>query len=61
MPKKDYDPLAWVPSPDTIRERLKKTLILAERLRILLEFAERIQAMGLDDISHDNEECNGKQ
>jgi hypothetical protein len=40
--KKDYDPLAVIPSPDAIRNRLAATLTLAERLKILLETSERI-------------------
>ncbi len=43
MPKKPYDPLAVIPSPDAIRERLTETLTLAERLRILLDVAERLR------------------
>lgn len=41
MPRKSYDPLAVIPSPDAIRERLTATL--TERLRILLELAERLR------------------
>ena len=43
MPRKPYDPLAVIPSPDAIRQRLTETLTLAERLRILLELAERLR------------------
>lgn len=42
MPRKHYDPLAMIPSPEAIRERLTETLTLAERLRILLDLAERL-------------------
>jgi hypothetical protein len=42
VPQKPYDPLAVIPSPDAIRKRLTETLTLAERLRILLELAERL-------------------
>ncbi len=42
MPRRPYDPLAFVPSPDAIREKLNETLTLAERLRLLLELAERL-------------------
>jgi hypothetical protein len=41
--KKPYDPLAVVPSPEAIRERLTETLTLAERLRILLDLSERLR------------------
>jgi hypothetical protein len=43
LPRKPYDPLAAIPSPEAIRERLTETLTLAERLRILLELAERLR------------------
>ena len=44
MSRKPYDPLAVIPSPEAIRQRLTETLVLAERLRILLELAERLQS-----------------
>jgi hypothetical protein len=37
-----FDPLAFVPRPETVRTEIAKTLSLAERLRILLELAERM-------------------
>jgi hypothetical protein len=43
MPRKEYDPLALIPSPEAIRQRLSQTLVLAEKLRILLEVAERLR------------------
>jgi len=43
LPRKPYDPLAVIPSPDAIRQRLTETLTLAERLRILLELADRLR------------------
>ncbi|MFO0847311.1 MAG: hypothetical protein U0871_01955 [Gemmataceae bacterium] len=43
MARKQYDPLAVIPSPEAIRERLTETLTLAERLRILLDLAERLR------------------
>ena len=42
-PRKLYDPLAAIPSPEAVRERLSQTLVLAEKFRILLEVAERLQ------------------
>lgn len=36
------DPLACIPSPEAVRRKLEETLILAERLRVLLDVAERI-------------------
>lgn len=42
MPRRPYDPLAFVPSPDVIREKLRDTVTLAERLRLLLKLSERI-------------------
>lgn len=43
MPRKPFNPLALIPSPDAIRERLAETETLAERLRILLDLAERLR------------------
>jgi hypothetical protein len=43
LPRKEYDPLAVIPSPEAVRERLSQTLVLAEKLRILLEVAERLR------------------
>lgn len=43
MPRRPYDPLAVIPSPEAIRERLTETITLAERLAILLELAERLR------------------
>jgi hypothetical protein len=43
LPRKPFDPLAVIPSPEAIRERLDETLELAERLRLLLDLAERIR------------------
>lgn len=43
MSRKPFDPLAVIPSPEAIRQRLTETLTLAERLRILLELAERLR------------------
>ncbi|MBP3955038.1 hypothetical protein J8F10_07050 [Gemmata sp. G18] len=43
MTRRPYDPLAFVPHPDVVRDKLRETLTLAERLRLLLELAERLQ------------------
>lgn len=43
LSRKNYDPLAAIPSPEAIRARLSETLTLAERLRILLDLAERLR------------------
>ena len=43
MQRKPYDPLAVIPSPEAIRERLAETLTLADRLRVLLDLAERLR------------------
>jgi hypothetical protein len=43
MSRKPYDPLAVIPSPEAVRERLSQTLVLAEKFRILLEVAERLR------------------
>ncbi len=42
MAHKPYDPLAVIPSPDAVRERLADAETLAARLRILLDVAERL-------------------
>jgi hypothetical protein len=42
MSRRSFDPLACVPSPEAIREKLSETLTTAERLRILLDLAERL-------------------
>ena len=43
MPRKPYDPLSTIPSPEAVRERLAQTLALAEKLRVLLELSERLR------------------
>ncbi len=43
MARRPYDPLALIPSPDAVRQRLDETLTLAERLKILLDLAERLR------------------
>ena len=45
MAQKPYDPLAMIPSPEVIRTRLQQTLTLAERLRLLLDLSERMEAL----------------
>lgn len=44
MKTKLYDPLAFVPSPQVVRDKLAQTEELARKLRVLLDFAERIDA-----------------
>jgi hypothetical protein len=43
MARRPYDPLAFVPSPEVIREELREALTLAERLRLLLDLSERLR------------------
>jgi hypothetical protein len=43
MARRSYDPLAFVPSPDVIREKLREALTRAERLRLLLDLSERLR------------------
>jgi len=43
VPRKPFDPLAMIPPPDAIRERLVETETLAARLRVLLDLAERLR------------------
>ena len=42
MARQPFDPLHFIPSPEAIRAKLRETETLAERLRILLEVAERL-------------------
>jgi hypothetical protein len=42
MQRKPFDPLARIPSPEAIRSRLIESVTLTERLRILLDLAERL-------------------
>lgn len=42
MRHRPYDPLAFIPSPNVIRAKLHETLTLADRLRLLLDLAERL-------------------
>lgn len=42
MARRPYDPLDFVPTPEVVRRKLTETLTLAERLRILLDLAERL-------------------
>lgn len=42
MSRKEYDPLAMIPSPAAIRQRLAETERLAGKLKILLDVAERL-------------------
>ena len=44
MARRRSDPLDCIPSPDPIREKLRETETLAERLRLLLYVAERINS-----------------
>jgi hypothetical protein len=39
---KEFDPLAVIPSPEAIRDRIAKEEKLLERLRILLDLSERL-------------------
>lgn len=43
LARKPYDPLAVIPSPEAVRERLTEAESLTARLRILLELAERLR------------------
>ena len=46
-----YDPLKCIPSSDSVRKRLTETETLAQKLRILLDTAERIERQSQE--SHD--------
>jgi hypothetical protein len=43
MPRKPFDPLTYIPSPEVIQGHLDQTEQLARRLRILLRVAREIQ------------------
>jgi hypothetical protein len=43
MPRRTYDPLDFVPTPEVVRQKLTETMVLADRLRVLLELAERLR------------------
>lgn len=42
MSRRTYDPLHCIPTPDAVRQRLAEVEQQADRLRILLEVAERV-------------------
>jgi hypothetical protein len=42
MTRRSFDPLALIPPANVIREKLRETELLAARLRILLDLAERL-------------------
>jgi hypothetical protein len=46
MRGKSFDPLTFIPSAAAVRKQLCETERLAERLRVLLQVAERIEAVG---------------
>jgi len=43
MARRSFDPLALIPSANVIREKLRETELLAARLRIMLDLAERLE------------------
>jgi hypothetical protein len=43
MPRKCFDPLTFIPSPEAIQRHLEETESLAVRLRILLQVAQDIR------------------
>ena len=51
MSRKTFDPLACIPTPDAVRQKLKETLSLAERLRILLDLSERLQQSSIAEVT----------
>lgn len=58
MPRTPYDPLTHIPRPHIVREHLRQTELLARRLRILLDVAERVHAEdkpepGAEEVSAD--------
>ena len=43
MPRRPPDPLAVIPSADVLRRQVTETQALADRFRILLDVAEKIE------------------
>ena len=43
MARRDFDPLTFIPPASVLRRRLEETESLAERFRVLLSVAERIE------------------
>ena len=46
MARRDFDPLTFIPPAAVLRRRLLETETLAERFRVLLSVAERIERTG---------------
>ncbi len=46
MPRRPYDPLAFVPPPSPIRDKLAETEALVRKFRVLLDLVERLDAAG---------------
>ncbi|HYT93012.1 MAG TPA: hypothetical protein VEL76_30120 [Gemmataceae bacterium] len=56
MRSKPFDPLSYIPSPQTVQRHLDQTEALAHRLRILLKVAQEVhQASHDEDASADKE------
>jgi hypothetical protein len=49
MARRRFNPLDFVPRPEIVRQKLSETERLAERLRILLEVAERLRRVTAAD------------
>ncbi len=43
MARRSFDPLVLIPPAHVIREKLRETELLAARLRIMLDLAERLE------------------
>ena len=43
MARRSFDPLTLIPPAHVIREKLRETELLATRLRIILDLAERLE------------------
>jgi hypothetical protein len=54
-----FDPLALIPSTEAIKERLAETEVLAGRLRLLLELAERLRSP--QETGQDNSDACGQE
>ena len=60
-PKREYDPLSVIPSASIVRRRLDTLLKQAQRLRILLRTAERLEQTVEQDGNHGDGERQSQE
>lgn len=49
MARKIWDPLAYIPSAQAVREKLEETQEIVRKLHVLLDVAERLERAGSKD------------